>query len=117
MVVEFLSDYFDDRILISLIAYPYKPPANLVDSSSSLCYSRYRTTLETTGSIEDGGGMNWKLVGCLVGAWVLLFVIVFRGVQSVGKVRNCFVLIRGTLFSEILPTCTMPVFMMVVRCD
>ena len=30
--------------------------------------------------------MNWKMVGCLIGAWVLLFVIVFRGVQSVGKV-------------------------------
>ena len=36
--------------------------------------------------------MNWKMVGCLVGAWFLLFVIVFRGVQSVGKVRDhsCF---------------------------
>eukprot|EP00795_Rhopilema_esculentum_P003772 gene3772-15054_t len=53
--------------------------------AGSTSYYWYRTTLETTSSIEDGGGMNWKLVGCLVGAWVLLFVIVFRGVQSVGK--------------------------------
>lgn len=49
---------------------------------------RYRTALETTDNIEDGGGMNWKMFGCLAGAWLLLFVIVFRGVQSVGKVSR-----------------------------
>ena len=53
----------------------------------SLCL-RYRTALETTDSIDEGGGLNWKMVGCLIGAWFLLFVIVFRGVQSVGKVRK-----------------------------
>ena len=53
-------------------------------------HCRYRTALETTNSIEEGGGLNWKMVGCLVGAWLLLFVIVFRGVQSVGKVDRHF---------------------------
>ena len=53
-------------------------------------HCRYRTALETTDSIEEGGGLNWKMVGCLVGAWLLLFVIVFRGVQSVGKVDRHF---------------------------
>jgi len=53
--------------------------------AGSTSYYWYRTALETTDSIEEGGGLNWKMVGCLVGAWLLLFVIVFRGVQSVGK--------------------------------
>ena len=65
---------------------------NIVDHFLNVIglYCRYRTALETTDSIEEGGGLNWKMVGCLVGAWLLLFVIVFRGVQSVGKVRSHF---------------------------
>eukprot|EP00794_Sanderia_malayensis_P002462 gene2462-2835_t len=50
--------------------------------AGSTQYYWYRTALETTDRIEDGGGMNIKMVGCLIAAWVVLFVIVFRGVQS-----------------------------------
>ena len=56
------------------------------EKAGSTQYYWYRVTLEATDSIEDGGGLNWKLSLCLLAAWVLLFVIIFRGVQSVGKV-------------------------------
>jgi len=40
----------------------------------------------STGLEDDGIGMNWKLAGCLVFAWVITYLCVLKGVKSTGKV-------------------------------
>lgn len=42
--------------------------------------------LEKTDSIEDSGGLRWELFGCLVAAWAIVYLCIFKGVKSSGKV-------------------------------
>ena len=50
-------------------------------------YYFYRTALEISSNLEDGGtGMNGKLAGCLILSWVLVYCCVVKGVKSSGKV-------------------------------
>ncbi|XP_072289762.1 sodium- and chloride-dependent GABA transporter 1 isoform X2 [Eucyclogobius newberryi] len=42
--------------------------------------------LEKTAGIEDSGGLRWELIGCLVAAWVIVYLCIFKGVRSTGKV-------------------------------
>ncbi|XP_074621803.1 sodium- and chloride-dependent GABA transporter 1-like [Acropora palmata] len=47
----------------------------------------YHHALQISTSIEDGGiGMNWKLAGCLLFAWVITYLCVVKGIKSSGKV-------------------------------
>ncbi|XP_057312121.1 sodium-dependent neutral amino acid transporter B(0)AT3-like isoform X2 [Hydractinia symbiolongicarpus] len=49
-------------------------------------YYFYRKTLDVSTSIGDSGsGINWKLAGCLVLAWVVVYACVINGVKSSGK--------------------------------
>ncbi|XP_043223107.1 sodium- and chloride-dependent glycine transporter 1-like isoform X1 [Amphibalanus amphitrite] len=41
--------------------------------------------LDITEGIHDTGEMKWKLVLCLMAAWVLVFLALLKGVQSFGK--------------------------------
>jgi SNF family Na+-dependent transporter len=36
--------------------------------------------------IENPIGMNWKLVACLFVSWMLAFLSLYKGIQSLGKV-------------------------------
>ncbi|XP_055703697.1 sodium-dependent neutral amino acid transporter B(0)AT3 isoform X2 [Phlebotomus papatasi] len=54
--------------------------------SSETAYFWYRTTLDASPSIEDSGGLKWWIVLCLLLAWVVVFFIVMKGIQSSGKV-------------------------------
>ena len=38
-------------------------------------------------SVENIGGIRWKLCLCLLLAWVLVVLFVSKGIQSTGKVR------------------------------
>lgn len=39
--------------------------------------------------LEHGlGGMQWELVGTLFLAWVLVYLIIWKGLHSSGKVRQ-----------------------------
>ena len=50
-------------------------------------YYFYKTTLNISPSIEDlGDGVQWKLFGCLLLSWVLVYLCVIKGVKSSGKV-------------------------------
>ena len=41
------------------------------------------------GGLEEGlGGMQWELVGCLGLGWFLVYLIVWKGLNQSGKVRN-----------------------------
>ena len=49
-------------------------------------YFWYRTTLQTSSGIEDGGGMNWKLFACLACTWFLVWLCMMKGIKVTGKV-------------------------------
>jgi len=50
-------------------------------------YYFYHHALQISTSIEDAGvGINGKLAGCLVFAWVITYLCVVRGIKSSGKV-------------------------------
>uniref|UniRef100_A0A3B5A055 Transporter n=1 Tax=Stegastes partitus TaxID=144197 RepID=A0A3B5A055_9TELE len=42
--------------------------------------------LEKTSGIEDAGGIRWELFGYLLLAWVIVYLCIFKGVKSTGKV-------------------------------
>uniref|UniRef100_A0A8C4WXK2 Transporter n=1 Tax=Eptatretus burgeri TaxID=7764 RepID=A0A8C4WXK2_EPTBU len=54
--------------------------------SSPTIYFWFRETLDISDSISDGGGLNWKMVLCLLAAWVIVGLAMIKGIQSSGKV-------------------------------
>ncbi|KAL4629751.1 sodium-dependent neutral amino acid transporter B(0)AT1-like [Arapaima gigas] len=53
--------------------------------SSSVDYFWYRETLNTSASIEDAGNLQWKMVLCLLCAWIVLYICFIRGIETTGK--------------------------------
>ncbi len=50
-------------------------------------YYWYQRALAVSVDIEStGGGLNWKLFGCLFVGWVVTYLCVLKGVKSSGKV-------------------------------
>ncbi|XP_053706158.1 sodium-dependent neutral amino acid transporter SLC6A17 [Synchiropus splendidus] len=77
------------------------------DKSSATTYFWYRQTLNITSTIDDTGGLNWKMTLSLLVAWIMVCLAVIKGIQSSGKVMYfsslfpyvvlfCF-LVRGLL--------------------
>ncbi|XP_059809665.1 sodium-dependent neutral amino acid transporter B(0)AT2-like [Hypanus sabinus] len=75
--------------------------------SSPTTYFWYHETLEITSSINESGGLNPTMTGCLLGAWVIVCLAMIKGIKSSGKVMYfsslfpylvlfCF-LVRGLL--------------------
>ena len=58
------------------------------EKSSATTYFWYRQTLNITSSIDDTGGLNWKMTLSLLVAWILVCLAVIKGIQSSGKVRG-----------------------------
>ncbi|KAJ1519453.1 hypothetical protein ONE63_004743 [Megalurothrips usitatus] len=54
--------------------------------SSETAYFWYRTTLDASTSMEEPDGLRWWIVLCLLLAWVVVFFITMKGIQSSGKV-------------------------------
>ena len=45
--------------------------------------------LMANGGLEEGlGGIQWELVGCLGLGWIMVYLIVWKGLHQSGKVRN-----------------------------
>lgn len=42
--------------------------------------------LGMSSGIEEIGTINWKLMLCLLGAWVVVGLCIIKGVKSLGKV-------------------------------
>ncbi|KAM6959162.1 sodium-dependent neutral amino acid transporter B(0)AT1-like [Aplochiton taeniatus] len=53
--------------------------------SSPADYFWYRNTLNTSTSISESGGLQWWIVLCLLGAWILLCLCCIKGIESLGK--------------------------------
>ena len=47
--------------------------------------NRYET-LQISEGIGTAGALRWELVGCLALSWLAVFLCLFRGVQTLGKV-------------------------------
>uniref|UniRef100_A0A8C8IZK2 Sodium-dependent neutral amino acid transporter SLC6A17 n=1 Tax=Oncorhynchus tshawytscha TaxID=74940 RepID=A0A8C8IZK2_ONCTS len=56
------------------------------EKSSATTYFWYRQTLNITSTIEDSGGLNWKMTMSLFAAWLIVCLAVIKGIQSSGKV-------------------------------
>ncbi|XP_048373723.1 sodium-dependent neutral amino acid transporter B(0)AT2-like [Sphaerodactylus townsendi] len=54
--------------------------------SSPTTYFWYRDALNVTDSIEESGGFNPALVGCLFAAWAMVCLAMIKGIKSSGKV-------------------------------
>nr|CAD7408431.1 unnamed protein product [Timema poppensis] len=46
-----------------------------------------KRVLQITDGIENIGGMQWELLGCLTLGWALVYLIICRGLHSSGKAR------------------------------
>ncbi|XP_010769882.1 sodium- and chloride-dependent betaine transporter-like [Notothenia coriiceps] len=42
--------------------------------------------LQKTNGIEESGGVRWELFGFLILSWVIVYLCIFKGVKSTGKV-------------------------------
>jgi len=42
--------------------------------------------LKISNGIEDIGGMRWELFGYLIGAWIIVYFVVWKGLHNSGKV-------------------------------
>ncbi|MBN3316730.1 INE protein, partial [Atractosteus spatula] len=61
-------------------------PGNVTHlQSASQQFFDYRL-LEKTGGIEKPGNMRWELFGILLLAWAIVYLCIFKGVKSTGKV-------------------------------
>ena len=50
-------------------------------------YWTNRVLMANSGLEEGLGGVQWELVGCLGLAWLLVYLIVWKGLHQSGKVR------------------------------
>jgi len=57
-----------------------------------------RVVLGKTKSISDMGNMQWEIFDCFVLAWILVYVCVFKGIKSAGKVSTA----TSSVFDEML---------------
>ncbi|CAG5131873.1 unnamed protein product, partial [Candidula unifasciata] len=57
-------------------------------NQSSLASAEFweRNVLEMTDGIENFGTVRWPLFGCLLLAWVIVFMCLFKGIKSSGRV-------------------------------
>uniref|UniRef100_A0A8D2LJY6 Transporter n=1 Tax=Varanus komodoensis TaxID=61221 RepID=A0A8D2LJY6_VARKO len=61
-------------------------PETECDASSPTVHFWYQKALHVTSSIEESGGLNPALTGCLFAAWVLVCLAMIKGIKSSGKV-------------------------------
>ncbi|CAH1780225.1 unnamed protein product [Owenia fusiformis] len=55
-------------------------------ASDAPSYFWYRETLDITSGIDEAGGLKWKLLLCLLGAWLVVYICMCKGIKSSGKV-------------------------------
>lgn len=55
-----------------------------VSNTLSLCCREY--ALDSSGNIDRPGNLNWKMMLCNLFGWVIVFLVLCRGIKSLGKV-------------------------------
>jgi len=56
------------------------------ENSSETQYFWFRTTLDASGSIDNMDGIRWWNLVCLIVAWIVVYLILMKGIASSGKV-------------------------------
>ena len=59
---------------------------NFVFAAACLSLANRHRVLDSTGGLDEVGSLRWELVAALAVAWLLIYVCVFKGVRSSGKV-------------------------------
>ena len=54
--------------------------------SSETQYFWFRVVLDSSDSIDSFGGIKYWTFLCLVGSWVIVFLIMMKGIASSGKI-------------------------------
>lgn len=44
--------------------------------------------LQQTSGVEEAGIIRWELLLILILAWILIYLCIFKGVKSTGKVQD-----------------------------
>ena len=52
--------------------------------------------LDISDGIHDIGSIRWELAGCLLLAWTVVYMALWRGIKSIGKV--VFTSMEATIF-------------------
>ncbi|GFO07012.1 coiled-coil domain-containing protein 113-like [Plakobranchus ocellatus] len=56
------------------------------DVSDPTSYFWYRKALDISPGIDESGGVQWKMLGCHAFAWIVIYLCVYKGIKSSGKV-------------------------------
>ena len=56
------------------------------EMSSETQYFWFRVVLDSSDSIDSFGGIKYWTFLCLVGSWVIVFLIMMKGIASSGKI-------------------------------
>ena len=78
---------FDNFIVISIGNQTFQEVVEECGKSSPTSYFWYRSTLDISSSIEDGGKINWTVSLSLFSVWTLCWLCMVRGIRSTGKVN------------------------------
>ena len=71
------------------------------DRSSETQYFWYRQTLDISSSIGEPEGIRWWMFLCLLASWVLIYLIIMKGIESSGNV---------VYFTALFPYVVMTIF-------
>uniref|UniRef100_A0A3B5LK30 Transporter n=1 Tax=Xiphophorus couchianus TaxID=32473 RepID=A0A3B5LK30_9TELE len=71
------------------------------EKSSATTYFWYRQTLNITSTIDETGGLNWKMTLSLLVAWILVCLAVIKGIHSPFLITDLSISMRAflTLFA------------------
>ena len=61
-----------------------------------------RHILQISDSISDMGSVSWQIVLCLVLAWIIVYLCLFKGVASSGKVSHDHLSVLQFSYSSII---------------
>lgn len=84
----YLGSSFTAELPWSRCPLDYATGKNITEclESSETQYFWFRTTLDASDSIDDFGDLNWKILLTLTVAWVLVYLILMKGIASSGYV-------------------------------
>jgi hypothetical protein len=51
-------------------------------------YFWYRVALDASPGLDESGGVKWKLLLCLLFSWVVIYLCIYKGIKSSGKVNT-----------------------------
>ncbi|KAM4745828.1 sodium- and chloride-dependent GABA transporter ine [Anableps anableps] len=61
-------------------------PGNATHLQSSAQQFFDHKLLEKTSGIHEAGSLQWEVFGCLLLSWIIIYLCIFKGIKSTGKV-------------------------------